>query len=91
LVIQGVDPNTTPGEKARQAFLDSLTDSIPEHHALNFDDDYEFGAFHQSLLKTREKLAKLGLTKDKFRQLTDLTKMPGGFKNKYSPFLIDRA
>jgi hypothetical protein len=91
LVVQGIDPNSVPGEKARQAFLDSLTDSIPEHHARDFDDDYEFGAFHQSLLKTREKLAKLGLTKDKFRQLTDLTKMPGGFKNKYSPFLIDHA
>ena len=91
LVIQGVDPNTAPGEKARNAFLDSLTDSIPEHHARDFDDDYEFGAFHQSLLKTREKMVKLGLTKDKFRQLTDLTKLPGGFKNKYSPFLIDCA
>ncbi len=87
LEVQGIDPNTVPGEKARKALQDALDESIEKNHGRDFDDDYEFGPFYQRYQDIRKKL--VGLSKEKFKKLTDLTNMPGGFKNPTSPSLVE--
>lgn len=88
LEVQGLDPNTTPGEKARRELQEVLDAMIEQHHGRDFDDDYEFAPFYQKYQNARKKL--IGLTKDKFKKLTDLANLPGGFKNPTTPAFVDR-
>jgi hypothetical protein len=76
LEVQGLDPNAVPGEKALKALQQAMDETIEKHHAKDFDDDYEFGPFYQHYQEARKKLA--GLTKDKFKKLTDLSNLPFG-------------
>jgi hypothetical protein len=75
LEVQGIDPNTVPGEKARKALQDALDNTIETHHAKDYDADYEFAPFYQKFQELRK---KMNITKEKFKAMTDLSNLPVG-------------
>lgn len=76
LVVQGLDPETVPGEKQRLLVLESLTNFFDSKHEKDFDDDYDLSWVNQKFEKTRGALKDLNMTKDRFMQLTDLSRLP---------------
>lgn len=83
LTIQDLDPNSVPGEKARKALQDALMDQFKNEHSKEYDDDYDFDRHYKKFEDTRKQLAnqtaQVALTKEMFKELTDLNKLPGGF------------
>jgi hypothetical protein len=78
LTVQGLDPDTTPGESQRLLTQQALTSFFESKHDKDFDDDYDLSWVAQKFEKTRGTLKDLALTQDKFMQLTDLSKMGSG-------------
>lgn len=76
LVVQGLDPEAVPGEKQRLLVLQSLTNFFDSKHEKDFDDDYDLSWVNQKFEKTRGALKDLKMTKDKFMELTDLSRLP---------------
>lgn len=70
LVVQGVDPNTQPGARARQALIDAMN-AVEDKH--DYDKDYDFSWIRNKFQSARDKLSHFNLTKDKFYKLTDLS------------------
>lgn len=74
LVIKGLDPDVEPGEKHRKELLEAVGSLFNSSHQKDFDDDYDFSWVHKKFEEARGHLKDL--TKDKFLELTDLSKMP---------------
>ncbi len=68
LKVQGIDPRTQPGARARQALIAAM-DQVKDTE--DFEEDFNFGAI-KAFEKTNMKLAHLNLTKDRYRAITDL-------------------
>lgn len=79
LVIQKIDPETVPGEKARKALQEAMNHSFDSDHAKEYDDDFDTRWVTKKFEEARKSLNMLSLTKEKFKELTDLNKLPGGF------------
>lgn len=78
LTVQGLDPNTTPGEKQRALVQQALTSMFENKHDKDFDEDYDLSWVQKRFEDTRSHLNQLNLTKDKFMELTDLSKLGSG-------------
>ncbi len=78
LVVQGLDPDSAPGEKQRLAILEALEGFFEKVHDKAFDADYDLSWAHKRFEETRRSLGQLGLSKDKFMELTDLSKLDSG-------------
>lgn len=72
LVVQGLDPNSRPGDKliklANQA-MEQVQD--PDE----YDEDYDFSWVERQWKKTAQKLNTLNLTKERYRELTNLERL----------------
>jgi hypothetical protein len=76
LTVQGLDPDAVPGAKDRAEFLKGLEAFFDDKHEKDFDEDYDLSWVQQKFNKTRGTLKDLQLTKDKFMELTDLSRLP---------------
>jgi hypothetical protein len=76
VVVQGLDPDTLPGEKERSALLEALENFFEKRHEKSFDADYDFSWIEKRFEETRKTLNRLEMTKEEFMKLTDLAKMP---------------
>lgn len=72
LVVQGIDPNTTPGEKFRREMFSAI-DQIEDVE--EYDKDYDFSWVERQWKKTAKQLNNLNLTKDRYRELTNLARL----------------
>lgn len=75
LVVQGLDPDSIPGEKERLALLEALENFFEKRHDKDFDSDYDFSWIQKRFEETRKTLNQLEMTKEKFMDLTDLSKL----------------
>jgi hypothetical protein len=78
LVVQGLDPDSIPGEKQRLLTQQALNSFFESKHDKDFDEDYDLSWVQKRFQDTRENLKQLNLTKDKFMELTDLSKLGSG-------------
>lgn len=76
LVVQGLDPNAVPGEKSRKEFQEALDTYFGQDHDKAFDDDYDLTWIQKRFDETRNRLKQLQLTKEKFMDLTDISRLP---------------
>lgn len=81
LVVKGLDPDTAPGERQRLELLEAVGSMFDENHSKDFDDDYDFSWVHKKFEEARSHLKDL--TKDKFLELTDLSKLPSIGPGRY--------
>ena len=72
LEVQGIDPATQPGERARKA-LSAAIDRVDDSE--EYDNDFNFSRFHGKYEKVRGALKHLNLSKDEYRKMTDLSKV----------------
>lgn len=72
LVVQGIDPNTVPGDRQRKALQAALDKDLNKLHEKDFDDDYDFSWAKKCLGVTNSKLVDLHLTKEAYKKLTNL-------------------
>lgn len=70
MTVQGIDLNTQPGQKARQALIDAMN-AVEDRES--YDKEYDFTWVQKHFDKSREQLKHLNLTRDKYRKLTDLS------------------
>ena len=85
LLVQKIDPNTVPGEKARKALQEAMNSSFDIDHPKEYDDDFDTKWVTKKFEEARKSLNMLSLTKEKFKELTDLNKLPGGFVSSRYP------
>lgn len=91
MVVQGIDPNTEPGEQERKAFEDVMNSIDDEEE---FDSDFDFAPALKAFDKTNKKLQHLHLTKEKFKDLTDVSQLglaPNPLQRTKSDRLKDAA
>jgi hypothetical protein len=72
MVVQGIDPRTQPGDKYRKILSDAM-DDIKDPN--DFDDDFDLGWVRNKYNQVTSKLSNLHLNRDKFREVTDLSKV----------------
>lgn len=72
LEIQGIDPATQPGDRARKA-LSVAIDHVDDSE--EYDHDFNFSRFHGKYEKVKGALKHLNLSKDEYRKMTDLSKV----------------
>lgn len=72
LIVQGIDPNSSPGDREKQALLYALDENLTKVHEKDFDEDYNFSWAKKCLELTNKKLANLHLTKETYKNLTNL-------------------
>jgi hypothetical protein len=56
--------------------MDAVSSLFDVTHEKDFDEDYDFSWVHKKFEEARKSLGHLSLTKDRFKQLTDLDKLP---------------
>lgn len=78
LVVQGLDPDSTPGEAQRLLTQQALDSFFEPKHDKDFDEDYDLSWVQKRFQDTRANLKQLNLTKDKYMELTDLSKLGSG-------------
>lgn len=83
LIIKGLDPDQEPGERQRKELLEAVGSLFDVSHEKDFDDDYDFSWVHKKFEEARKHLGHLGLTKDRFKALTDLDKLPSIGPGRY--------
>jgi hypothetical protein len=76
LVVQGLDPEATPGDKQRLLIQEALSDFFNKTHDKDFDDDYDVSWAHQKFEKAKGAMKELNISEDKFLELTDLGRLP---------------
>lgn len=76
LAVQGLDPDSVPGEKERALLQEALDNFFSKSHEKDFDDDYDMSWVRKKFEEARGPLSKLNLTEDKFKELTDLSRLP---------------
>lgn len=74
LVVQGLDPDTTPGAKQREALQLMTNELFNKTHDKDFDDDYDFTWIQKRFEDTKKTLNQPQLTKEKFMDLTDISR-----------------
>lgn len=89
LAVQGLDPNSVPGEKQRLLVRQAMSNLFDRVHEDDFDSDYNLDWVQQKFEETRGKLGQLGLTKEKFLGLTDLSNLPNIGRVTEGPVTID--
>lgn len=89
LTVQGLDPDAVPGEKQRLLLEDALSNFFLKSHEEDFDPDYDLSWVEKKFQETRGKLGQLGLTKEKFKDLTDLSRLPNIGRVTEGPVTID--
>lgn len=72
LEVQGIDPTTEPGSRARKALVDAI-DHVEDSE--EYDKDFNFSRFHGKYEKVRNELKHLNLSQDQYRKLTDLSRV----------------
>jgi len=72
LEVQGIDPNTKPGEKARRELEDAIGNVCDP---VEYESDFDFSRFHAKYKKVQSALGKLNLSKEQYRKLTDLSNL----------------
>lgn len=72
MVIQGIDPKTEPGAAERKLLEDMLNNVNDEEE---FEEDFNFDPALKAFDKTNKKLQHLHLTKEKFKDLTDVSQL----------------
>jgi hypothetical protein len=76
LTVQGLDPDTTPGEKQRALVQEALASFFEKVHDKALDEDYDLSWVRQRFEDTRKNFSKFNLTQAKFMELTDLSRIP---------------
>jgi hypothetical protein len=89
LTVQGLDPDSIPGEKQRLLIQEAMGNLFNKNHEEAFDPDYNLDWVQQKFEETRGKLNQLGLTKEKFMDLTDLSRLPNIGRVTEGPVTID--
>ncbi len=74
LIVQGIDPDTAPGARQREAIQMMTNELMNKIHDKDFDDDYDFTWVQKRFEDTRKVLNQPQLTKEKFMDLTDISK-----------------
>lgn len=70
LEVQGIDPKTQPGERARKALVNAF-DQFKDTE--DFEAGFNFSPALKAFEKTGAKLQHLNLTKEQFKKATDLS------------------
>lgn len=84
LVVQGLDPNSQPGDRQRKALQDALFTSFNKVDDKDYHDNYDTSWAHSRFEKTQQKLSNLNLSQEAFKKLTDLTSIDSP-EQKYEP------
>lgn len=85
LIVQGISPETVPGERRRRELEATLMESFNKLAERDYDEDYDFGWVNSRYQITQRKLKNLNLTKDSFKKYTDLGKIQDAPKYEESP------
>jgi len=72
LVVQDLDPNSRPGDRLMRLASEAM-DQIQDTE--EYDEDYDFSWVERQWKKTAKKLNTLNLTKEKYRELTNVAKL----------------
>ncbi len=89
LTVQGLDPDSVPGETHRLQLQEALNNFFSSTHEDAFDADYDLSWVQKRFEDTRKKLNQLEMTKEQFMGLTDLSKLPNLGSKLGGPFTID--
>jgi len=81
LTVQGLDPDSVPGEKERALVQEALHNFFSRDHGKDFDEDYDFSWVHKKFEEARGHMKQL--TKEKFVEMTDLSKLPNIGPGRY--------
>lgn len=72
LVIQGIDPNTSPGDRLKKQVQQAI-DKVDDFE--EYEEDYDFSWVERQRKQAVAKLDDLNLTQERFRELTNLSKL----------------
>lgn len=75
LTVQGLDPDSVPGENQRALIQQAFNSTFVDKHEADYDDDYDTSWVHKKYFLVKN---KLDVTEDKFMALTDLSKLDNG-------------
>lgn len=73
LTVQGLDPDSVPGEKQKALLYSAMNDVFAVTHDKDFDDDYDLSWLTKKYEETRKQLNQLNLNKEKYKLVTDLS------------------
>jgi hypothetical protein len=76
LTMQGLDPDSIPGEKQRLLIQEGMNSLFLKDHEEAFDEDYDLSWVQKKFEDTRKKMNQLEMTKETFLNLTDLSNLP---------------
>lgn len=71
LTVQGIDPNTEPGLRARQLFQQAVDEAFGGRRK-EYDDDFDLSWVTKKFQQTRNELSELDLCKEDFLKMTDV-------------------
>ncbi len=72
LIIQDLDPKSKPGDRFEQSLRDAI-DGVEDPE--DFEKDYDLSWLKKSFERTRKNMRELNLSQDKFKELTDLSRV----------------
>jgi hypothetical protein len=74
--IQGMDPNTEPGRRAREQFQRALDSTFEKFHNHEYDSDFDFSWLSKKFEEARKSNGQsFDLSKEEFRNLTDVSNL----------------
>jgi hypothetical protein len=78
ILVQNLDPNVDVAEKRRQRDLQEMNSLFDKVHEKEYEDDYDMSWALKRFEETRSRLKELQLTKEKFMDITNLTRVDCG-------------
>jgi hypothetical protein len=78
ILVQNLDPNADPEEKKRNQFSLDMQSLFNKVHEKEYEDEYDLSWALKRFEETRTRLKELQLTKEKFMDITDLTRVDCG-------------
>ncbi len=78
ILVQDLDPNVDVEERRRQRDLQEMNSLFDKVHENEYEDDYDMSWALKRFEETRSRLKELRLTKEKFMDITNLTRVDCG-------------
>jgi hypothetical protein len=78
ILVQDLDPNSDPEAKKGQRLLQEMNSLFDKVHEQEYEDDYDMSWALKRFEETRTRFKELQLTKEKFMDITNLTRVDCG-------------
>jgi hypothetical protein len=78
ILVQNLDPNSDPEAKKGQRLLQEMNSLFDKVHEKEYEDDYDMSWALKRFEETRSRLKELQLTKERFMDITNLTRVDCG-------------